>query len=230
MTTTAKTPKTAAVTLPVAALVLDTTLFPRHEISRHNVRRIAEALRSGHSMPPVIVSDPEHVVVDGFHRVTAYEQVYGAQHPVPVELRAYNGDRAAMLADAISANVARGLDLTSWDHARCLELADQVGLDARRLAVLLRVRTTHLDNYRKGRMARTVDDRAVPLKRSLSHKLEELITPAVEAANEKLSGMQPVFHVDQLILLLENDLLPPGDSLRQRLSRLGALIAHHLSD
>ena len=59
----------------------------------------------------------------------------------------------------------------------------------------------------------------------LRHKLNQPLNPAQEAANEHLSGMQAVFHVNQLIMLLETDLMPDDDEhLRDQLAHLAELI------
>jgi len=219
----------ATTTMPIAAILLDREFFPRKGINEINVRKLVDALEqeSPAELPPLLVSDPEHILVDGFHRHRAYEKV--GITTVPVELKHYNS-RADMLRDAITANVGRGQDLQPYDYARCLILCEQVGISDTELAGLLRVNTVRLDRIREQRIGRTLGHKKIALKRSLSHLIEHEITPEIERLNEHASGMQPVFHVDQLIAFLEAHALPDDDKLRTRLTRLGALIDDYLSE
>ena len=216
-------------TKPIASLQLDETIWPRGSIVAANVAAIAEAMRLGETMPPIVIDRKTSKVVDGFHRIRAAEKLYGPTYAIPVEARSYP-NRQAMVADAIRLNVGRGADLTSWDIARCLMLAEEVGLDLPTLAGLLKWRPEKLVKYRDTRLARTDDDRKLMLKRSIRHKLNQPLTPAQEHANEQLSGMNPMFHANQLVTLLETDLFPDDDHLAARLAHLAHLIAGWLDE
>lgn len=211
-------------TKPIAALILDETFWPRHAISATNQAAIVEAIRAGEVMPPIVINAKSNTVIDGWHRVHAYERLYGPEYEIAVEAKTYR-NRAAMLADAIALNVGRGLDLTRWDHVRCAALADEVGLPLDSLAKLLKWRPDRLAAYRDSRMGRTLDDRKLALKRSLRHRINQPLNPVQEAANEHLSGMQPMFHVNQLVTLIDADLMPTDDDhLNARLAHLADLI------
>jgi hypothetical protein len=214
---------TATETRPLATLVLDETLYPRHALSAVNVSAITEALRAGEVMPPVLIDAKTTKVVDGWHRITAYEKLYGAEYAVPVIAKIYR-NKAAMLSDAIAANVARGADLTRWDLTRCLVLADEVGLSIDTLAGLVKWRPERLVTYRESRMAKTPDNKRMEIKRSIRHKWGQKLTAAQVEANEHLSGMSPLFHVNQLVMLLESGLMPEDTNARDRLAHLSNLI------
>ena len=154
------------ITKPIASLTLDEKLYPRHTISAPNLASIMEAIRLGEQMPPIVISQKD-VVIDGWHRVTSYERLYGPEYQIEVDVRTYR-TKAAMLADAITLNVGRGHDLTRWDVTRCALLADDVGMDIVTLAKLLKWRPDRLAKYRDSRMGKTLDDRKLaPCKRSL---------------------------------------------------------------
>ena len=210
-------------TKPIAALILDETLWPRHNISAANLAAITEAVRAGATMPPVVIDAKTSKVIDGWHRVHAFEHLYGPEHEIGVDARSYR-NKAAMLSDAIALNVGRGHDLTRWDIARCTQLAEDVGLPFATVADLLKWRPEKLAAYRDSRMGKTLDDRKLALKRSIRHKLNQPLNPAQENANEHLSGMAPLFHVNQLAMLIETDLLPVDDpNLAARLAYLAEI-------
>lgn len=214
----------ATVTIPAGSLVLDRDLYPRDGgPSNANVVMILEALRAGESMPPVIAEEGTLRVVDGWHRTTAVLRLSGPEGPIEADLRTYPSE-AELLAEAVKLNVGRGLDLSRWDHMRCADLADKVGLPQATLAGLLGWEPARFAAYRQGRTGLTLDERRIPLKRSLRHMLERPLTPVQEQAHSKLDGMQASYHADQLIRLLEADLMPSKPELWQRLALLADLI------
>lgn len=207
----------------LASLVLDETLHPRHAISNYNIAQLTEALRAGEILPPVLIDNKSGKVIDGFHRIHAFERVFGPDFNVPVIEKSYRSKRA-MLEDAIAANVGRGQDLTRWDHTRCIELAEEVGMSLNTLAKLLKWRPEKLAEYRESRTGTTLEGNRVALKRSLRHHLNRPLTPAQQEVNKHASGMAPLFHINQLISLLEADLMPPNEQTVERLAHLGELI------
>jgi hypothetical protein len=215
-------------TKPIASLVLDETIWPRHQLINANVAAMVEAIRVGMEMPPVLIDVKTSKVVDGFHRIHAYQRLYGENYQIPVTTKTYR-NREAMVADAIATNADHGQRLTSWDVTRCLLLADEVGMPLDKLAGLLHWRADKLAAYRESRMGTTLDQRKLALKRSLRHRLNQPLNPDQEAANEKLSGMPPMFHVNQLVTLLETDLMPDDDHLAVRAAHLAGLIGEWLA-
>jgi hypothetical protein len=212
-------------TQTIASLVLDdTTIYPRHSVSSSNISGMKEAIRAGTEMPPITIDDKTNKVIDGVHRVHAYEQLFGPEHEIAV-IRKHYRNRAAMLADAIALNVGRGQDLTRWDLMRCVGLAEEVGMSIDTLAKLVKWQPERLSAYRDSRMGATLDDRRLALKRSIRHRLQQPLNKAQEQANEHLSGMSPLFHVNQLVMLIDTDLLPEdNDELRKNLQHLADLI------
>jgi hypothetical protein len=67
---------------------------------------------------------------------------------------------------------------------------------------------------------------SVPLKRTISHMAGKQLTKPQVDANDRLSGMNQVFYVNQIITLIENKLLNKEDA--KLLSRLRVL--HGLLD
>jgi len=214
---------------PIASLSLDDTLHPRHSVSGANVSAIKEAILAGVEIAPILVDDRTNKVIDGFHRVHAYEQLYGADYEIEVEEKHYRNKRE-MLADAIALNIGRGLDLSNWDKLRCITLAEDVGMPIKTLAALIQWQPDRLEAYRETRMGRTVDDRRIELKRSLRRHLNKPLTKAQEEVNKRASGMAPLFHINQTIALLETDLMPRDEHVVARLKDLYQLIEVWLAE
>jgi hypothetical protein len=86
-----------------------------------------------------------------------------------------------------------------------------------------------LKTLRDGRVAShmTENRRAEPiaLKQTIRHMAGENLTAEQVAANDKLSGMNQMFYVNQLVTLIENALLDTGNAeLMARLQHLADLI------
>jgi len=212
----------------IASLVFDESIWPRHKISESNIGAIREAILAEAEIPPILIDAKSSRVVDGIHRMTAFERLYGAEYEIEVETKRYR-DKEAMLADAISLNIGRGEDLTRWDMTRCVTLAEEVGMSIDTLAKLVKWQPDRLTAYRDSRMSTTVDDRRVMLKRSLRKHLKPL-TKAQEEVNKHASGMAPLFHINQTIAMLETDLMPVEDHIIARLKDLAGLIEVWLNE
>jgi len=124
--------------LPLAALVEDMATYPRHHVDEQYVSQLAEALRAGASLPPVVADKASRRLVDGWHRVRAYRRVLGAAGVIDVELRTYPNE-AALLFDAIAGNAGHGRKLDRIDQVRSVLLAESAGLAAEQIAAALRV-------------------------------------------------------------------------------------------
>ncbi len=215
--------------VPLSRLKTDETLWPRQNISAVNVGSILEALRAGETMPPLVADQTTFVITDGVHRFRAFQKFFDdPTQQVSVVLKDYGGDRAAMLRDVVSLNTGRGHDLTSWDISHATDLAGEVGLSLDDLAKALHIRLERLLKMRESRQGRTLDGKKLALKRSLRHKvrLNQPLSEAQAEANEHLSGMSPIFHVNQLLTLIEADLLDVEDD---HLAEVLALLAEKIT-
>ena len=65
------------------------------------------------------------------------------------------------------------------------------------------------------------------LKATLGHLRGEQLTPEQEQANATASGMRPLFHVNQLISLLEADAIEWSESFAHAAVRLAELLDEH---
>ena len=202
-----------------ASLVLDFMLYPRHKISEENLRQMREAIRQGVVMPQVTADRKTQKVSDGFHRVTL-----AVPGEISVKWKDYANDDEILL-DAIDLNAGHGLKLSAWDHARCVALAQERGIDLSRVAGALSITPKKMAKLIETKLARTNDGRPVALKRTSYHLAGKILTPKQMEANEQAAGPGQLFLVNQVIHLLETDLLDrENDKIMAAVQRLRELL------
>ena len=209
----------------ISGLVLSRDLSPRTRIGSNHVRQLAEALKSGATLPPIVIERRTSRVVDGFHRVEAYRRVYGSEALIEVIARAYKSD-GELFVHAIELNSHHGQRLASYDQLRCVTIAKELSIDYMRLAGALSVRPAYIGEFSKRRTGSEMGTRApVALKRTIEHMRGRELTPNQVEANQKLGGQSQSFYVNQLTLLIEHNLLDTEDAnLMQRLGYLQRLL------
>lgn len=185
-------------------LVFDFTLYPRVSVDAQHVAYIAEAMRAGASFPPVIVDKKSKRVIDGFHRIKAVLRL-NPDGKIEVEWKSYRNEQE-MFLEAVTLNAGHGRTLAMYDRTRCVVVAEALGIDPARIATALHLTVERITELLATRTA-TFGGGPVPLKRTLLHMAGRRLTKAQEKAQEKLSGMNQVFYVNQLITLIDADLL-----------------------
>jgi hypothetical protein len=109
-------------------------------------------------------------------------------------------------------NASHGARLDPCDRTHCIIIAERLSIPADMVAGALHMTVDRLATLRDTRTARGAGGLTIPLKRTVAEKFAgKKLTKPQEEANKKLSGMQPVFYANQLILLLKNDMLPDDD-------------------
>jgi len=217
-------------TAAVGLLVLDERVYPRAVISHERITRLADALRSGTQLPPIIADTATRRVVDGFHRCHAHLRVHGPDAETEVEWRRYRSD-ADLFADAARINAAHGQPLSGIDIAHCLAVARQLGVPDDDMPRVLSLAEDKLRKMRGERFASDENGQQVLLKRSNRHLAGRTLTRTQIAGNQQASGMNLGFHANQIINALETDiadLRQPG--LPVALRKLRALITEALGD
>lgn len=214
--------------VPLAELVLDFAFYPRTKIDNHHVNAIADAIKAGTTMPPIIIDKDSKRVSDGFHRVRATARAKGAGASIAVVEKDYPTDQD-MLLDAIRMNATHGRNLSPFDRAHAVILCEKLEIDEDAIIGALQTTASTLDRLRTTKVARTGRVR-VALKQTIRHKAGERLTPDQAEANRRLGGMNQLFYVNQLILLLENDLVDPdNEHVAEALTRLAALLEKHVA-
>ncbi len=209
--------------LNVVALKLDFDLYPRNQVDDQHVGRLAEALRSGETLPPITVQEKTLMVVDGFHRIRACERVYGADAKIEAELWSYK-DNAEFFVHATRLNATHGEKLSTYDKAHCLVVAERLKIEPRVINRVLAVTPETAKRIMENR-AETRTEGSIPLRNGLQHLRRRVLTKEQARVIPKLHGKPPIFHVDQLIKMIENDLMPEITvKLSEKLGRLRELL------
>lgn len=212
-----------AVSVKASELVEDFDLYPRGDVDSSHVLSLVQAIEAGTTLPPVIACKKTKRIVDGFHRRRALMRYYGDDVTIPVVLKTYKSD-ADLYAEAMSANAAHGRRLTSVDFSRAMTKGRALGMDDATIAKCLHLtidKVTELVIDRSARCGKIT----VPLKRTINHMAGKTLTKEQSSANDKLSGMNQSFYVNQIITLIESDLLDKSDGkLIERLRVLHGLL------
>jgi transcriptional regulator with XRE-family HTH domain len=74
---------TSAALMPIASLVLARAVYPRRDWEFNRVDSLVDVLEAGTQLPPITVQRGTGVVLNGWHRVKAYEAL--ARTDIPVE-------------------------------------------------------------------------------------------------------------------------------------------------
>ncbi len=223
------------VSLPLAELVEDMALYPRHEVDEANVAHLTQALKTGDTLPPIVADKESKRIVDGWHRSRAFRRVLGADAVVDVELRSYKST-GEMFLDAVALNATHGRRLDRIDEVRITILGEQYGLDATRIAAALhypeeriktlRLRVATVEQPGPGTVPGT---QQLPLKRSMRHLAGSTLTKEQVAAHSIQAGVSLLLQVRQLHEALANHLVDPNDGrLRDALEALATVLAKYL--
>lgn len=130
--------KTKKVTIPLAELIEDMDLYPRHAIDSVHVRSLVLALEAGIALPLFRVDAKSKRITDGWHRSRAYRRFLGREAVIDVELVEYPNE-AAMLFDAVRQNSSHGRRLDAIDQTRSVLMLTRHNFDAAHIAAALNV-------------------------------------------------------------------------------------------
>jgi len=189
--------------MKLSKLSLDYELYPRERIEPFNVTQMIEALKAGRELPPVVIDRKSRRVVDGFHRVRAYQKLYGLDAEIPVEVRDYKND-AEMFSDAVCLNASHGRQLSTYDRARCIAKAEALKLDPQVISSMLNMTVERIGEMKQQRFATYKMEPRV-LKRTTAHLAGRELTDDEAEYNAKAGGMHQTFYINQVIAMLQSD-------------------------
>ena len=212
--------------VPIADLVLDWSLYVRHEVDAVQITRLMDALAAGNELPPIIVDRKSRRVVDGVHRYTATHRTQGDGATIAVIRRTY-ADETALILEAIALNSRHGVPMESIDQRHCIQLATQWKVPLDRLAVAMAMPLDRLEVMRRDSFA-TGPDGLVILKVPTRSKFKGgKMTRRQVAVNDKLLGMQPTYYPNITAAMLEEEMFDLGDpAVVASLLRLEAALAN----
>lgn len=198
-------------------LVLDYDVYPRNDISSTHVASLCDALEMGDPVPPITVCRKTKRVSDGFHRYKAHERL--KRETIEVVERDYKDD-AELFRDAVRLNISHGQPFDSYDRKRAILRLSDFGLELRDISDVVRLPVARVQGF-IGDCARGFRGQPVVLKSGLASLLaRRTLTQRQEKTNEKWSGYQPAYHVNQLVSLLEAEIAPKTPAFVEGMDRL----------
>ena len=202
-----------AVRMKLSELVMDFSIYPRASLDSQHVSYLREADDAGFKLPPVVVEAKSKRIVDGFHRVKMYRAHYGDDYEIEVLLKSYPNDRELLL-DSIRYNAHHGRTLSRYDRTHCITLAAEMKIPEAELASALSIRVEKIGELRVGRtgelkIGNTI--KTIALKRTIGHMAGLRLNKGQQEVNERLGGMNQVFYVNQIIMLIQSGLLNTAD-------------------
>jgi ParB-like chromosome segregation protein Spo0J len=210
--------------VPAVELVEDLSLYPRLQVDDWYVSRLAEALRSGATLPPIVADRASKRIVDGFHRRRAALRAFGPTAEVDVLFRDYPDERSLYL-DALRLNAHHGKRLTTAEEVRAVIRGQELGLEPRVIADTLAIRVEKLEGLLEKKTARGTIEPVVVLKPSFDHLAGEQLTREQELANKHSGGHQASFYARMLIQLIESGAVDESNRiLMERLKKLYELL------
>lgn len=220
--------------LKLSELTEDFTIYPRASVDAQHVQSLRWAIRAGSVLPPIIAESKSYRIVDGMHRKRAYQGEHGEDHAVEIVIRDYASD-SAVFQDAMLLNSAHGRSLSPFDRAHAALRAKALRISTEKIAVALHTTTEAIEKIcseKTGKLRIAKGEKTggamelVPIKRTIAHMAGQVLTEKQLSVNEGLSGWPPLFYVNELIKLLENNMLDMNNGrLRERLVDLGLLLA-----
>jgi hypothetical protein len=202
--------------IPASELIVDFSLYPRGDVDSQHISYMVRSLEAGDTLPPIIV--------DGVHRWNAYRRWSGKDDVgIDCVLREYKSE-ADLFLDAVRLNARHGAALTTFDRAKCALRARELQISQASIAEALFMTPDRLDTLLQERVGHLrvaaiegtsvvayTKENAIALKRTVQHMAGRTLTKRQAEINEHLSGMKAAFHVNQLLMLIEGEMLDLGD-------------------
>lgn len=221
--------------VPIEKLVQDFRFYPRTSVSSTHVTAMLYALESGAVFPPLRVTQ-DYRIIDGFHRYDMYKRHGDTEVSVQVE---HAADDAEFYLRAVEANSTHGRPYVPFEYKRIISMAEGFGLSTEKIANVLHITAQRATDIRRGfavkvpngvlggtRSATSAEGVGVPLKGSVMHLAGKQVSATqAEVIEHKLTGMNALFLVNQLLLMMDHNLLDMhNQGLTQKLGELATRI------
>jgi len=201
-------------TVNTLELKLDWALCPRYEantLDRTNVKRLMEAIEAGEVLPPITADKKSYRVVDGFHRLSAYNSLSKDGLEVPVELRSYKND-TEMFFEAARLNTIHGLPLSPKDKVHVILTARRKRIPLAKVAAILGMSKDRVKQLEEKRTAQTSSGEKIPLAAGAMGLAGKKLTAKQEKFARTSNGILPVVNARLLINALNASAVPLTES------------------
>jgi len=207
-------------------LVFDWNLWPRQSMERldsTNISRMREALRSGFTLPPIIINKKDYRIVDGFHRTQANLDVFGDEVEIEAILKDYEND-SQMFLEAGATNHHHGLPMSPKDRAHFISRCRKYKLPWPAIAQALNMNPETVKEFVKKRTAKTESGETIPLSYGSKALAGKTLTPVQEHYARTANGCVPEMYISMLINALRADGVVYTENTIARLQELANLI------
>lgn len=203
-----------AVKIKAGELIEDFDLYPRLTIDSGLVKDFSSSLMAGEKLPPIIIEEKTKRIVDGFHRHRAFVRVYGEDAKMEVILKSYASNNELYL-DALRYNGVHGKRIRGYEQTHAINKALNMKIEPLQIAIALGITKERIDKIMTDKIA-TIKKTSirVPIKASVKKMIngqDGQITKEQAEAMEHLGGVGPTLHINQLILMLDNNLIDLTD-------------------
>ena len=206
---------TSTVTVPLAELVEDMDVYPRHAVDTAHVQSLAFALETGATCPPLVADKKSKRIVDGWHRARAYKRVLGANGAVDVELIAYR-DEEALIIDAVQRNAAHGRKFDAIDRVRAVLMLERQGVSTVKIAVAMSIPEDRvikmMVRVAHGNTGTVPGTKKIVLKRPVHHLQGTTLNKRQIEVHSMLPGTSFLLIARQLCRALEVDMVNLEDA------------------
>jgi hypothetical protein len=216
------------VEIELVRLVEDFAFYPRFTVDEHHVLRLAEAIRAGVRLPPVVGDAKSLRIADGFHRRRAYLKVMGETAVAPVRLIEFPNEAALFAFTAV--NAQHGKPLSTGEMVRFVLRAEELGLSRVAIADCLGVTRERIDGWLERKTALDPSKLTrVVIKPVFQHLAGETLTVEQVAVNRTAGGYRAAYYARLLADLIEADGIDTANTiLMERLRRLHAVLTAFL--
>lgn len=158
----------------LATLIEDFTLYPRNRVDDTHVSDLVRALQAGATLPAIVADRSTLRIVDGVHRRRALLKHFGEPATADVDFRDYPDDAAFFLA-AVALNAQHGRKLDRHDQTRVVLRLQELNVEDRIIAATLHVPEPEIRTLQL-RVVYGPSGAAEPSKRGLEHMRGQQMT------------------------------------------------------
>lgn len=145
-------PTAPVVKLPASQLVWDRALLSSRSFDSVHATRIADSLKAGAVLPPLLVQEGTNRIIGGVHRWHAYQMAYGPDVEIPCQLISLPGEEDIFLL-AVADNAAHGRRLSAFEETEVIIEAQRKGISMTLLSDVIKMPLDRITKLYDGKTA-----------------------------------------------------------------------------
>lgn len=171
------------------------------KINKQIVGEWVNKMKLGIQFPPMLIDGKSKKLIDGFHRIRAYQQALKVDDEVSVIMKDYK-DEGEMILDAYSENNKHGFSMSTFDNKKGLYRLRGLGISENIIQITLGISNIKIKKWDRENVIVIVDNEKVtmPIKKGNEHLYGQEISKEVyEDMDQTYSGWNVTFHVNQIL-------------------------------